>query len=211
MSDTLQLHRGASGVPGPVSHVEDPVMTDQQTILGDGTAAHPLRVNPSGLPVATDGHTVLGKGTLSDPLRAVIPKPAIVPPVLPVTIHGAAFQPSNPGQIAAPGVSLGLTGIFIPGRSGTVLLLADVELPVGTRVTSVTLHVTDGLGTQIEAHFGAQDGSLVKVSSLSPGDGGEHVLTIEVDASIEAGKAYFLDVINPNGNEGWSLSHATIA
>ena len=72
--------------------------------------------------------------------------------------------------------------------------------------------MTDSEGTPVEAHFGAEDGSLVKASELSRGDGTLQTLVIEVGGLLlAADKSYFIEAINPAGNLGWILHGATVA
>ena len=132
--------------------------------------------------------------------------------LLPMSIHGSAFQAS--AHIEGTGVELqfGFQGAFIPEGSGTVSLFASVSLPAGTRISTVTVRVTDTEGTPVEVSFGAEDGSQSRVSALSRGDGTSQSLVIDVGGeALEPDKAYFIGAINPAGNLGWSLHGATIA
>jgi hypothetical protein len=109
-------------------------------------------------------------------------------------------------------LQFGFQGAFIPDGSGTVNLFASVSLPVGTRISTVTVRVTDNEGTPVEVNFGAEDGSQSKTSALSRGDGTPQALVLDVGGTVlEPDKAYFIGAINPTGNLGWILHGATIA
>ena len=187
-------HDGATGATGPAGPPGATGPTGSAGTVGAAGSRGPT--GPTG-PTGATGAT--GPAGLTAAL-------------LPLSIHGSAFQAS--AHIGGAGVELqfGLNGAFIPARSGTVELFTSVSLPAGTRISTVRVRVTDSEGTPVEAHFGAEDGSLVKASELSRGDGTPQTLAIDVGGVLLASDtSYFIEAINPAGNLGWILHGATVS
>jgi hypothetical protein len=181
--------------------------TDGSTIFGDGTVGDPLRAHPGSISVAVDGETILGSGTTADPLRAAPGSGGQAVQPLPLAIHGSAFRPARPDIQ----ITIGSTGVIVPTQSGSVQLFSSVTLPTGVRVARAEVRVTDNVGTPLVAHLGSEDGTVLGISQLSPGDGGSHVLQVDVPTDRAAGTAYFVDVRNPSGNASWVLHGATMS
>lgn len=202
------LGDGTAG--SPLSAVQASVSaaaTDGVTILGDGTVDEPIRVNLGSIPVHADGVTLLGDGTVGQPLHVPPSPPPQSASPLPASIHGSAFQSAG-----ATVVLRGSNGLVVPSGSGTAQVFHSIALPSGTRLTRVTLRVTDNAGTPLQAHLGGENGTPLFASSPSPGDAGDHPLVLEPPGglTLAANKSYFVDVINNAGNLGWVLHGMTI-
>ncbi len=224
----LQAHRdGAS------------VVTDGQTVTGDGTRAHPLRVVGDGgavtiVAAVVDSQTILGAGTAGRPLHT---NPDGVPVVadgttitgdgtrarplqatpsatagspLPLSLHGSAFQTGAASDETPVRAQVGRDGLRVPASSGVVQAFAAVPLSAGLHVTTVTVRVIDNVGTPVIAHVGTADGSLLLASELSRGDGTQQDLIVTVGQTLQPGQAYFVSAVNATGNLGWTLHSATL-